>query len=129
MPFTADHVCEAVKRLYAGNPFFHDDEAQVAERVTVHCISGHSRGLQCVQTAAGWLVLAFAAAHYNKNFEARKPFPIVVDLQNMIDGFDTLYRLASSPDLIIPGHKPLVRENFPSGKAEHIMRLDQGCKL
>ncbi len=74
-------------------------------------------------------MLAFAAAHYKKNFEARKPFPIVVDLQNMIDGFDTLYRLASSPDLIIPGHKPLVRENFPSGKAEHIMRLDQGCKL
>ena len=79
-----------------------------------------------VRTAAGWLVLASDAAHYYENFQARKPFPIVVDLQNMLDGFDTLYKLASSPDLIIPGHDPLVRENFPQGVAPHITRLDRG---
>jgi glyoxylase-like metal-dependent hydrolase (beta-lactamase superfamily II) len=130
MPFTADHVCEAVKRLYAGKLTFHDGEAEVAEGVTVHCIGGHSRGLQCVRvrTSAGWLVLASDAAHFYENFEARKPFPIVVDLQNMLDGFDTLQRLASSPDLIIPGHDPLVRSYFPVGVADHITRLDQGRK-
>jgi glyoxylase-like metal-dependent hydrolase (beta-lactamase superfamily II) len=130
MPFTADHVCEAVKRLYAGKLVFHDGEAEVADGVTVHCIGGHSRGLQCVRvrTAAGWLVLASDAAHYYENFEARKPFPIVVDLQNMLDGFETLYRLASSPALIIPGHDPLVRAYFPAGIASHITRLDQGRK-
>lgn len=130
MPFTADHVCEAVKRLYAGKLTFHDGEAEVAEGVTVHCIGGHSRGLQCVRvrTSTGWLVLASDAAHFYENFEARKPFPIVVDLQNMLDGFDTLQRLASSPDLIIPGHDPLVRSYFPAGVADHITRLDQGRK-
>ena len=82
MPFTADHVCEAVKRLYSGRVVFHDGEGQVADGVTVHCVGGHSRGLQCVRvlTDAGWLVLASDAAHYYENFEARKPFPIVVDL-------------------------------------------------
>ena len=130
MPFTASHVCEAIKRLYSGKLVFHDGDGEIADGVTVHCIGGHSRGLQCVRvrTSAGWLVLASDAAHYYENFEARKPFPIVVDLQNMLDGFDTLYKLASSPKLIIPGHDPLVRENFPIGKAEHITRLDQGQK-
>ncbi|MDX8350588.1 N-acyl homoserine lactonase family protein [Cognatiyoonia sp. IB215446] len=130
MPFTAAHVCEAIKRLYTGRLIFHDGDGAVADGVTVHCIGGHSRGLQCVRvrTSAGWLVLASDAAHYYENFEARKPFPIVVDLQNMLDGFDTLHRLASKPSLIIPGHDPLVRENFPQGKAEHITRLDQGPK-
>lgn len=127
-PFTAAHVCEAVKRLYSGKVTFYDGEAQVAEGVTVHCIGGHSRGLQCVrvQTGAGWLVLASDAAHYYENVFARKPFPIVVDLQNMLDGFDTLQRLASSPELIIPGHDPLVRSSFPSVLEDHISRLDVG---
>lgn len=128
LPFTAGHICEAVQRLYAGKLVFFDGDGEVAEGVTAHCIGGHSRGLQCVRvrTSAGWLVLASDAAHYYENFEARKPFPIVVDLQNMLDGFDTLYRLASKPSLIIPGHDPLVREKFPQEKAAHITRLDKG---
>ncbi len=130
MPFTAGHVCEAVKRLYSGKLIFHDGEAEVADGVTVHCIGGHSRGLQCVRvrTVAGWLVLASDAAHYYENFVARKPFPIVVDLQDMLDGFDTLHRLASAPTLIVPGHDPLVRRYFPSDIADHITRLDHGPK-
>ncbi len=128
MPFTAGHICEAILRLYAGKVVFYDGEAEVAEGVTVHCIGGHSRGLQCVRvrTKAGWMVLASDAAHYYENVFARKPFPIVVDLQNMLDGFDTLERLASAPGLIIPGHDPLVRECFDSALADHIFRLDLG---
>lgn len=128
MPFTADHVCETIKRLYAGKVQFHDGDGQIAEGVTVHRIGGHSRGLQCVRvmTQAGWLVLASDAAHFYENFEARKPFPIVVDLQDMLDGFETLYDLASDPALIIPGHDPLVRNRFILGPAKHINRLDIG---
>ena len=126
MPFTADHVCEAVKRLYAGRVRFYDGDDQVADGVTVHCIGGHSRGLQAVRvrTLAGWMVLASDAAHYYENFLLRKPFPIVVDVQNMLDGFDTLRMLASHQNLIVPGHDPLVRDYFPNGPADHIFRLD-----
>ncbi|MBW4708971.1 N-acyl homoserine lactonase family protein [Roseobacter sp. YSTF-M11] len=128
MPFTAGHICEAVKRLYAGQVIFHDGDAEVAEGVTVHCIGGHSRGLQCVRvrTKAGWMVLASDAAHYYENLFARKPFPIVVDLQNMLDGFDTLERLASRKTLIVPGHDPLVTKAYPKATADHIWRLDHG---
>jgi glyoxylase-like metal-dependent hydrolase (beta-lactamase superfamily II) len=127
-PFTAGHVCEAVKRLYSGQVIFHDGTAELADGITVHCIGGHSRGLQAVRvrTAAGWMVLASDASHFYENFIARKPFPIVVDLQDMLDGFDTLNRLASTPKLIVPGHDPLVRAYFPRAMADHIHRLDHG---
>lgn len=128
MPFTADHICEAIQRLYSGRVMFHDGDGEITDGVTVHCIGGHSRGLQCVRvrTAAGWLVLASDAAHYYENFIARKPFPIVVDLQNMLDGFDRLEALASDRRLIVPGHDPLVRALFPVDVAPHIFRLDAG---
>ncbi|WP_298970524.1 N-acyl homoserine lactonase family protein [uncultured Roseobacter sp.] len=128
MPFTAGHICEAVTRLYAGQVIFHEGDGEVAEGVTVHCIGGHSRGLQAVRvrTSAGWLVLASDAAHYYENVFARKPFPIVVDLQNMLDGFDTLARLATRATLIVPGHDPLVTQAFPPAMAAHIWRLDHG---
>ena len=128
MPFTAGHICEAVKRLYAGQVQFHDGDAQIAEGVTVHCIGGHSRGLQAVRvrTQAGWLVLASDAAHYYENVFARKPFPIVVDLQNMLDGFDRLEALASQKTLIVPGHDPLVTQAYPQAMADHIWQLHSG---
>lgn len=128
MPYTAEHICTAVKRLYAGKIVFHDGDAEIAEGVTVHCIGGHSRGLQAVRvrTEAGWLVLASDATHFWENIRARKPFPIVVDLENMMAGFTALNRLASHPDLIIPGHDPLVRTCFPQDIADHITRLDRG---
>lgn len=128
MPFTADHVCEAIKRLYSGKVTFHDGDAQIADGVTVHCVGGHSRGLQVVRvrTQAGWLVLASDAAHFYENHRLQKPFPIVVDVEDMLKGFATLTRLAGSEDLIIPGHDPLVRQYFPRDIADHIVRLDRG---
>lgn len=128
MPFTAGHICEAVQRLYSGRLTFYEGDGEVADGVTVHCIGGHSRGLQCVRvrTKAGWLVLASDATHYYENVFQRKPFPIVVDLQNMLDGFTRLETLASTRALIVPGHDPLVRQLFPQGPAAHIVRLDTG---
>lgn len=127
-PFTANHVCEAVRRLHDGKLVFHEGDAEIAEGVSVHLIGGHSRGLQCVRvrTAAGWLVLASDAAHYYENLTRRSPFPIVVDLEDMLRGFARLEALASRRDLIVPGHDPLVAKLFPAGPADHVFRLDRG---
>ena len=86
MPYTADHVYEMVRRLYSGLR---------------------------VKTEAGWLCLASDAAHYYKNFLAQKPFPIVGRLEHMIEGWKTVQLLASSRELVIPGHDPLVTRLFP----------------
>jgi glyoxylase-like metal-dependent hydrolase (beta-lactamase superfamily II) len=128
MPFTADHVCEAIKRVYSGRAVFHEGDGQIADGVTVHCIGGHSRGLQAVRvrTDAGWLCLASDAAHYYENVFLQKPFPIVVDLEDMLSGFSKLKELASAPNLIIPGHDPLVSSLFPNAGPDFAFRLDRG---
>ena len=129
MPFTVDHVCEMVRKVYSGRVIFHDGDGMVAEGVTVHCIGGHSRGLQAVRvkTTSGYLCLASDASHYYENFLLQKPFPIVVDLENMIVGFDTIQKLASQKSLVIPGHDPIVTKAFPSqGNSGYIWRLDKG---
>jgi glyoxylase-like metal-dependent hydrolase (beta-lactamase superfamily II) len=127
-PFTADHICEAIRRVYAGRVIFHDGDAEIADGVTVHKVGGHSRGMQVVRvrTGAGWMVLASDASHYYENFLRRMPFPLVVDVQDMLVGFETLERLASRRELIVPGHDPLVRQLFPQETADHIYRLDRG---
>lgn len=128
MPFTADHVCNAIKRVYSGRCVFHEGDGEVTEGVTVHCLGGHSRGLQAVRvkTDVGWMCLASDAAHYYENAFLRKPFPIVVDLENMLNGFTRLGKLASYRELIVPGHDPLVTKLFPKDGPDFVFRLDQG---
>jgi len=131
IPFTADHVCQMVKRVYGGSVAFHDGDAAVAPGVTVHKIGGHSRGLQAVrvETADGPLVLASDAAHFYENYERRNPFPLVVDVADMLDGFDVLTRLAGERKLVVPGHDPLVLKRFPAafeGAGPEVRRLDRG---
>lgn len=128
-PYAADHVCEAVQQLYQGCFVFCDGEGQVAPGVTVHCIGGHTRGLRAVrvETVSGALCLASDAAHFYGNRHEGRPLPIVIDMQDMLDGFKTLNKLASRLGVIVPGHDPLVRDYFPShGQTDFITRLDLG---
>ncbi|WP_299705393.1 N-acyl homoserine lactonase family protein [uncultured Tateyamaria sp.] len=127
-PFTVGHVVAAVQRLYSGKVTFHDGDSEIADGITVHRIGGHTKGMQAVRvrTQAGWLVLASDAAHFYGNFLTGTPFPIVVDMQDMLDGFATIQRLASARKLVVPGHDPLVRQYFPNAMADHITRLDVG---
>lgn len=130
-PFTAEHVCQMVRRVYDGKVIFHDGSSEVAPGVSVHKVGGHSRGLQTVlvETANGPLVLASDAAHYYENYEARSPFPLVVDVEDMLKGFDLLTRLAGDRQLVIPGHDPLVRQRFPAAFEDagpDVRRLDLG---
>ncbi len=127
-PFTVSHVCALIKQLYDGRLRFYNGSAQITPGVEVHLIGGHSRGLQCVRvkTKRGWVVLASDASHYYENFLNSTPFPIVVDLENMLQGFKTIQHLADSTDHIIPGHDPAVRTLYPpvTGGDDSILRLD-----
>ena len=130
MPFSAEHVCAMVRKVYSGRVVFHDGDGLVAPGIELAAIGGHSRGLQAVRvkTERGWLVLASDASHFYENFLRKKPFPIVADVQAMLDGFDRLPKLATAVDLVVPGHDPLVTSIFPrvAGKtgSAAIYRLD-----
>ena len=126
-PFDVEDVQHMVQRVFEGRVCFHEGSKEIAPGLSVHWVGGHSRGLQVVRvkTRRGWVVLASDAAHYYENLEAASPFPIVVDLEDMLHGYDTMNKLASSPNHIIPGHDPLVLNRYPSSEfGDGIVRLD-----
>jgi len=116
IPFTADHVCQMVKNVYSGRVQFYDGDGEIAPGVTVHKIGGHSRGLQSVRIATpkGPVVLASDATHYYENFEQGRPFPIVVDLEDVLAGYARHVALAGSRRRVVPGHDPLVLQRYPA---------------
>ncbi len=113
--YDVEDVVSMVRRVYAGRVVFHDGEATIAPGISLHRIGGHTQGLQVVRvpTARGFVVLASDATHYYANIRNRDPFPIVVDVAAMLEGYATVERLADSPDHVIPGHDPEVMRLYP----------------
>lgn len=128
-PFEAEHVATMVHRIFEGRVEFHDGDDEVAPGVTLHRIGGHSPGLQAVRvrTRRGWVVLASDATHFYANMETNRPYPVVVNVAEMIEGFQTIKKLGSSINHIIPGHDPLVLSKYPTptkGLEGIVARLD-----
>jgi len=119
MPFEAGDVASMVGKIFEGRVEFHDGDDELAPGVTVHRIGGHSMGLQAVRvrTRRGWVVLASDATHYYANMDQGRPYPIIYNVGEMLEGFNTLRKLADSPAHIIPGHDPLVMVRYPAAKA------------
>ncbi|MGH8619954.1 MAG: N-acyl homoserine lactonase family protein [Burkholderiales bacterium] len=114
--YEAEDVVGMVRLVFKDRVIFHDGEAELAPGVTLHHIGGHTAGLQCVRvhTRRGWVVLASDTTHYYEHFEQRRCFPITYHVGDVMDGYDTLLRLAGSPRHVIPGHDPLVMQRYPA---------------
>lgn len=115
--------------FFSGRVIFYNGTGQILPGISTHMIGGHSRGLQAVKvkTENGYLCLASDATHFYENFIKNKPFPIVVDLEEMLNGFKIIKTLASSQELIIPGHDPLITKYFPRyNQFDFVWRLDKG---
>jgi hypothetical protein len=65
-----------------------------------------------VQTRHGRAVVASDASHYYHNIEKNVPFMTLHDIPGMYRGFQRIRELADTPELIIPGHDPLVQERL-----------------
>jgi hypothetical protein len=52
--------------------------------------------------------------HFYENMETYRPFSTALHIGEMLDAFDTLYKHAASPELIVPGHDPLVMQRYPA---------------
>lgn len=116
MPFEAEDVTAMIRRVFEGRARFHDGADEIAPGISVHHVGGHTMGMQIVrvQTNRGWVVLASDASHLYANIEQGRPFPVVHDVGDMLEGYETIRRLASSPQHIIPGHDPLVLRRYPA---------------
>ena len=73
-------------------------------------------GLQAVRVATrrGFVVLASDASHFYANMGEARPFPIVYNVGDMVEGWHRAQRLAESPAHVIPGHDPLVLARYPA---------------
>lgn len=128
-PYEVEDVVGMVRRVYAGRVRFHDGEGEIAPGVTLHHVGGHTMGLQIVRVATrrGWVVLASDASHYYANMEQGRPYPIVYNVGDMVEGWRKAHALADSAEHVIPGHDPLVMERYPAPRESLkgiVVRLD-----
>jgi glyoxylase-like metal-dependent hydrolase (beta-lactamase superfamily II) len=128
-PFEEEDIVAMVRKLYAGRVCFHDGTDEITPGLTVHKIGGHSKGLQCVRvkTRRGHVVIASDTMHLYNHFEQRRIFPITYNLAEVLEGYDQLRKLATSPAHIIPGHDPEVLKRYPAAKSGlegWVVRLD-----
>jgi glyoxylase-like metal-dependent hydrolase (beta-lactamase superfamily II) len=107
-----------VGRLFRGRVQFHNGADELAPGITVHHVGGHTDGLQAmrVKTERGWVVLASDASHFYANFEEMRAYPTVYNVGDMLEGFATVGRLATSLAHVVPGHDPLVLKRYPAAK-------------
>lgn len=127
--YEADDVVHMVRCVFDQRVEFHNGPREIAPGVELHHIGGHTKGLQSVRvrTRRGWVVLASDASHFYAHMEQDRAFPILHNLADMLEGFRTLRRLATSPNHIVPGHDPLVMDRYPAARDEMkdwIVRLD-----
>ncbi|HEX6997805.1 MAG TPA: N-acyl homoserine lactonase family protein [Gammaproteobacteria bacterium] len=127
--FEAEDAARMVHRVFAGRVEFHDGTDEIAPGITVHRLGGHTKGLQCVRVATrrGALVLASDASHFYAHMETGRAFPVLYNLAELLEGYKTLRRLASSDAHVIPGHDPLVLARYPAASPQTegwIARLD-----
>ena len=95
--FTPSHVAALVHQVFAQRVVFHDGDVTLTPASRSTCWAVSAAGTQVVRVRdGGWLVLASDASHYYENMEAGRPFPIVHDVGDMLDGYDRLVALASS---------------------------------
>lgn len=132
--YEVDDVTEMVRRVYENRVQFVDGVREIAPGIEVHHIGGHTKGLQSVRvrTNRGWVVLASDASHFYAHMEQDRAFPILYNLGDMLDGYRTLRRLATSPRHIVPGHDPMVMDRYPAawaGTQGWIVRLDADPKI
>jgi glyoxylase-like metal-dependent hydrolase (beta-lactamase superfamily II) len=125
-PYDVTQVCSLIVALYGGRVSFTDETAEIAAGVCLRHVGGHAPGLQVVQiqTRRGKVVLASDAMHYFANSILTNPYPVVVNVQEYLDGLGLVERLADGPDHVIPGHDPLVKAMYPSlDKAAYVFDL------
>jgi glyoxylase-like metal-dependent hydrolase (beta-lactamase superfamily II) len=128
--YSADHVAELVHRLFEKRVVFHDGDGEVAPGITIHCMPGHTMGVQAVRvkTKRGWVLLASDASHYYEHWVKRVPFAICWKDGDLLESYRRFETLVDSEDHVIPGHDPVVRSIYPAAPTDlgdHIIRLDE----
>lgn len=113
--FDVEHVTDVIRANFQSRVKFIDGDKEILPGISVHLIGGHSGGLQVVrvQTENGPLVIASDAAHFYDTLTEQNPFTVIVNLAEMVEGWDKIFELGAPPERVVPGHDPLVADLYP----------------
>jgi glyoxylase-like metal-dependent hydrolase (beta-lactamase superfamily II) len=128
--YETEDVVQAIRLNFAGRMLQYNGEAEIVPGIRVVPTPGHSPGEQvvCVHTQRGWVVVASDASHYYENLIKRRPYPAAHHVDEMIESFEKVMKLAGGDIArIIPGHDPIVMQIYPAarpGLEGRVARLD-----
>jgi glyoxylase-like metal-dependent hydrolase (beta-lactamase superfamily II) len=127
--YAGPHIAEAASLVQNGRATLLNGDFEIAPGVQLVHIPGHSPGHMALRvwTRRGWVVLAVDASHFKANMIQRRPYPLYLDLAQIMAGYDKLQAIAPDLDHIVCGHDSTTIDVYPaasSGLKGKIARLD-----
>lgn len=92
-----------------------DGDREILPGIECLLAPGHSVALQAVavNTSVGTAILGSDCGHFFKNYQHNWPGPLIVDMVAWMRSFDKLKAKVASPELLFPGHDPLMTREYP----------------
>jgi len=102
----------------------HDGDAELMPGIRCLLSPGHTLGLQtvAVETERGTAVVGSDCAHVFGNYREDWPSSVIMNMLDWLETYDRIRSVASSPDLLFPGHDPVMTSGYPT-VAEDVTRL------
>ena len=91
------------------------DDREIIDGIKVYTGGRHTFASQyvSVRTASGTVVIASDNMYLYENLEKHAPIAQTFDAESNLKAQDRMKQIASRPDLIVPGHDPMVFVKFP----------------
>ena len=91
------------------------DDREIIDGIKVYTGGRHTFASQyvSVRTASGTVVIASDNMYLYENLEKHAPIAQTFDADSNLKAQDRMKQIASRPDLIVPGHDPMVFVKFP----------------
>lgn len=112
---SAANMPKVISLAYAKRVRYLDGNAEIAPGIRVLLLGGHTPGSQAVvvATSKGQAVIACDNLDFYRCME-EEVVGHSMNLLESVGAWDKLKAAASSPELIIPGHDPLIMQRFPN---------------
>ena len=92
-----------------------DGDQQILPGIDCLLAPGHSIALQAVavNTQEGIAILGSDCAHLFRNYNEEWPSALMIDMVAWVRSLDKLKKRVSLPELLFPGHDPLMTTEYP----------------
>ncbi len=110
---TTKAACKSIEG--SGRMRLLDGDQEILPGITCLLAPGHSIALQAVavSTSRGQAILGSDCAHLFRNYQEEWPSALIIDLVAWVHSIERLKSRVSSPELLFPGHDPLMTHDYP----------------